>query len=621
MLEFSQWLLLLLSSLMGVHTLPEMSQGAWKLVGSGWQQQASGFPSLEMHTEHIASQCRANPESTLVFPMVIQGAHELTFDRKNVLNFGDPTFNRVRSFYGSPSIPCRDLLSTTHLRWKVVSFTQYFARVQSLPRLTAGQSWHNVLAESLQVFAGGTLLFIGVFSVACFYGKVAHKLLTCFALANLFLALYFLASVPELLNIPASMLSLHKAADMSLWVGIGLLLYTLHWQGLVSRFQFTQYCLSLLVANSIILLANHGDIVQLGTTIPFVTLGIALGGAVIGVVRKLFSDGFTRAKTLSTCALVFFAILSFSDMIVVLGLYEGTPLLCIGVMGSQLFSAMSINEQITQTYRERDFLRENLQAEVKRKTEGLENALLQLQSTQAELIQSAKLAALGTLSAGIAHEINNSLNYVNGAIKPLENILLKDETQVGFDRTKVQKLLGVMKEGLSITFEIMTSLRQYSASNKAPSGDIPVAQTIHAVLRILQSRVLDNVTVKADVSKSLVVSGNVAGFNQILMNLISNALDAMSKGGTLTIAAAVAGSQVEITVADTGTGIGDEIAQRIFDPFFTTKGVGKGTGLGLHIVRSEVERNGGKISMQTKLGEGTAFTFSFPRVSQTELAV
>src|SRR5690606_7027692 len=122
--------------------------------------------------------------------------------------------------------------------------------------------------------------------------------------------------------------------------------------------------------------------------------------------------------------------------------------------------------------RERDYLRKNLEFEVEQKTRSLsiktselEQALATLRSTQAELIQSAKMASLGTLSAGIAHEINNSLNYVNGALAPLAALIKKAPEHAG--TAKIQTLLGVMTNGLELTFSIIKSLRSYSGLNQA----------------------------------------------------------------------------------------------------------------------------------------------------------
>ena len=275
-----------------------------------------------------------------------------------------------------------------------------------------------------------------------------------------------------------------------------------------------------------------------------------------------------------------------------------------------MFYAFTVNERIVDTYIERDYLRDYLEHEVDRKTAQLEKAMNTLQLTQADLVQSAKLASLGTLAAGIAHEINNSLNYVSGAIKPIEKILRNID--LGESKVKIEALFNAASEGLSLTFSIIKSLKNYTGLNQAKFNDVSVYETLKSVEKLIHSN-LRQVELKIEVPQELRIFGNVVGLNQIFMNLIGNAVDAMEGKGSITIRSVETSDLTVILITDTGKGIEDGVMERIFEPFFTTKDVGKGTGLGLHIVMTEVKRHHGNISVESAPDKGTTFRLEFPR--------
>ena len=217
---------------------------------------------------------------------------------------------------------------------------------------------------------------------------------------------------------------------------------------------------------------------------------------------------------------------------------------------------------------------------------------------------------MGTLAAGIAHEINNSLNYVSGAIKPIEKILRNID--LGESKVKIEALFNAASEGLSLTFSIIKSLKNYTGLNQAKFNDVSVYETLKSVEKLIHSN-LRQVELKIEVPQELRIFGNVVGLNQIFMNLIGNAVDAMEGKGSITIRSVETSDLTVILITDTGKGIEDGVMERIFEPFFTTKDVGKGTGLGLHIVMTEVKRHHGNISVESAPDKGTTFRLEFPR--------
>ncbi len=289
------------------------------------------------------------------------------------------------------------------------------------------------------------------------------------------------------------------------------------------------------------------------------------------------------------------------------------------MLGILFFAAVSLEQQVKQTYKERDYLRANLEREVASKTESLSKALQDLSAAQAEIVSSAKLASLGTLSAGIAHEINNSLNYVNGSLTPLANILKKEALSES-DRGKAKKLLDVMRDGLHLTAQIITNLKSYSRS-AGQMEDTALRDLAESALAILKPKLKKDIIISVNIESDIFANLDKVSLTQVLINLIDNACDAMDSNTSekiLKISAYANAAEWGISIQDNGPGIPESVRNQMFDPFFTTKPVGKGTGLGLHIVNSEVKKNGGKIEVNSEIGKGTTMTIKFPLHARKE---
>ena len=623
--------LLSLSSLLGVKPLAgdlagwrmtegwhevDAADGAGKLTGSS----IGTFMSFTAETTAIPDACRARPNDFVVFPAIIQGSHVIRLDGRPILRFGDPTFRSVRSFYGEPVLSCSEIVQGRTLAWTGYSYTTYFARVSFFPKLAESRPAYNVFAETFHIVGAGTAIVMAIFTFTVFGGKASRQTTVAVSLSSLFASLYLGGCVAGFMGVPWSMLTVHKVADLGAWASICLLLKALHHEGLVSRRILLSYVGAVLFSAVLILLGETGDAVQFGTTIPFVfTLG-ALAVPMVRLGRSLALMRGNRIVWLQFLSLGSYVLAVFNEMFAVSGLIHTSPMLPFGTMCGVMFLALAVNERVNEAYLERDFLRSNLETEVGRKTVELKAALSSLQLTQAELVQSAKLAALGTLSAGIAHEINNSLNYVNGALQPLERLIEKGARAE--DRPKIDRLLTVMKEGLHLTLEIIRSLRNHTGLNQAKFNDVRLRDAADSSLAILRSRIRGRIEVQLLIPDSLVAFGSVVGLNQVFINLIGNAIDAMEGAGSgsglgagarLTIEGeSVGGEWAVIRVRDSGSGMSPETQRRIFEPFFTTKEVGRGTGLGLHIVLGEVERHGGAIEVESRADVGTCFTVRLP---------
>ncbi len=253
--------------------------------------------------------------------------------------------------------------------------------------------------------------------------------------------------------------------------------------------------------------------------------------------------------------------------------------------------------------------------------EGLQEANRKLKDTQAQLIQTEKMASLGQLVAGIAHEINNPIAFVInnlfvaedrlGQIAPEIEPLLSDTSQEKL--RKVRLRLGEMKEGLDRVKELVLGLRTFSRLDEGPFKAVDVGKSIDSVLLFLNHRMEGRIEVKKAFGPERMLYCSGGKLNQVFMNIISNAIEAIPGTGKIVITTAHNEDAFTISVRDTGTGIPAPIRNRIFDPFFTTKRVGEGTGLGLAVSYGIVQEHQGSIEVRSEEGVGSEFIINVPR--------
>jgi signal transduction histidine kinase len=261
----------------------------------------------------------------------------------------------------------------------------------------------------------------------------------------------------------------------------------------------------------------------------------------------------------------------------------------------------------------------------------LQSTLSELRTTQAQLVQSEKMSSLGQLVAGLAHEINNSINAVYNGIQPLRTKSQKLEQLVAgaiagnpstTDATgkeiskhfaKISQLAEIIEHGASRTAQIVQDLKTFSHPGRESAETFNVHAALDVCLSLLASRTKQRISVHRDFQADGLIQGASGQINQVFMNLLSNAQDAIQGEGQITVSTRDCDDRVIVSVKDTGEGIPPHIQSKIFDPFFTTKPVGKGTGLGLSISYSLVNRLGGSIQFQTSPETGTEFIVSLPR--------
>lgn len=282
----------------------------------------------------------------------------------------------------------------------------------------------------------------------------------------------------------------------------------------------------------------------------------------------------------------------------------------------------------------------SLEQKVQERTLELEKANDELKEAQAMMVHSEKMRSLGELVAGIAHEINNPINFIYGNIMILdkynkdmfdliekysenEDVLspekrveiekMKEEIDIEFLKDDIKELIRSCIEGTERTKNIILDLKNFSRMEEMVMTQFDIPKEIDTTLNILNNKYKNRITVHKNYEEGLPKIEAYGGqINQVFMNILDNAAAAIEGNGDVYINVKRAGENVEIEFKDTGKGIKKENLSKVFDPFFTTKPVGQGTGLGMSISYRVIQNHFGSISVESELGQGATFKISLP---------
>ncbi len=301
-----------------------------------------------------------------------------------------------------------------------------------------------------------------------------------------------------------------------------------------------------------------------------------------------------------------------------------------------------------------DLLRKFAEIEITRKHQALEEtsraereAHELLKRTQSQLVQSEKLSSLGQMVAGVAHEINNPLAFVSNNVAVLQRDFrgvadllalyqkldpasdaerddlrrqireLAEQIDLEYCMSNLPDLLSRSREGLRRIQQIVKDLRDFARLDQSDLQEADINAGVTSTINIIQGHAKKKqVRIRTNLGQLPQVRCHPAKINQVVMNLLSNAIDASHEGGEVSVASRADGDAILLTVSDTGSGIDPAVRERIFDPFFTTKPVGQGTGLGLSISYGIVKDHGGDITVQSTPGSGSSFTVRLPVASK-----
>jgi len=289
----------------------------------------------------------------------------------------------------------------------------------------------------------------------------------------------------------------------------------------------------------------------------------------------------------------------------------------------------------------------NISESSEKQKRELELTLKNLKLAQSQLIQAEKIASVGVLTAGIAHELNNPINFMSGNVFPLQQDLkeifsvlekyeqviekndlsnyftevdsLKEKMDFSYLIQEIYSLLKGIEEGASRSSEIIKGLRSFSRLDDEACQFYDIHEGIDSSLVLLQNKLKDKIIVRKEYGDFEGLECFPSKLNQVIMNILTNSIQALDKGGELFIQTISSAIGIKIIIKDNGPGMPPEVKDHIFEPFFTTKEVGQGTGLGLSISYGIIEKHNGNIDVISEPGKGTEFIISLPR-TQTNLS-
>jgi len=276
--------------------------------------------------------------------------------------------------------------------------------------------------------------------------------------------------------------------------------------------------------------------------------------------------------------------------------------------------------------------------------EELNATLENLKTAQTQLIESEKMASLGQLTAGVAHEINNPINFISGNVPPLkrdiddilsilnqyEHLVSKHGFQLQFEEVyqlkkeldydyvvdEINNLINGISEGATRTTAIVKGLRNFSRLDEDDMKLANINEGLESTILILRNKIKNKAEVITHYGQIPEVICYPGKINQVFMNIINNAVDALDEHGEIVVSTSINEHFVIISIKDNGCGMPESVKNRIFEPFYTTKDVGEGTGLGLSISYGIIEKHKGKITVHSEIGKGTEFIISIPIVQR-----
>jgi two-component system NtrC family sensor kinase len=457
--------------------------------------------------------------------------------------------------------------------------------------------------------------------------------------------------------------------------GISLMLFSRSFLGIKDRMPVMGYIFKVVIAMYIISIAirlsGHALIAYRAIDISALCLSISIYVAVITLSIKGYRPAkfFALAWTIFLAGLVLFVLRNlgvlsynnFTNNTMQVGTAIEVTLLSLALADRiNVFKAdkeRSQEETVRALQENERIIREQnvmLESKVEERTHELNESLEGLKQAQSQLVESEKMASLGQLTAGIAHEINNPINFVTSNINPLkrdvEMILevmttiesvsqselpadekrkkiaeYKEEIDFDYLMVEIRHLIKGIDEGASRTAEIVKGLKIFSRLDEDDLKKTDINEGLESTLVVANNLLNNNINVVTEFGELPLLECYAGKLNQVFLNIISNAIYAVERkfgdktGGEIKINTAADNESVIITIADNGTGMNEQTLKKVFEPFFTTKEVGEGTGLGMSIAYNTIKKHNGQITVNSDPGKGTTLIIRIPVVFDTKV--
>ena len=255
----------------------------------------------------------------------------------------------------------------------------------------------------------------------------------------------------------------------------------------------------------------------------------------------------------------------------------------------------------------------SINEELHTQREELERALAELRKAQKQLVQTEKMASLGVMASGVAHEINNPLNYIAGGVYAIDDYI---RNNLGNHTKELEPFIDAVNTGVQRTTEIIRGLNRFSSQTTSMNERCDVHAVVNNCLSVLNFQLTNRIDVERSYAdKDIFVRGNEGNLHQAIFNVLSNSIQAIDGDGFIKIRTSMVDGHAVVVISDSGCGINSDCLGRIFDPFYTTKDPGQGTGLGLTLVYDIIKEMSGTIEFDSIEGHGTTVTIKLPAIA------
>lgn len=543
---------------------------------NGWQIQKvwsekNNIWFFSASNNSIASSCENG--KSILFPQVIHGVHKIYIDDELVIQTSDLEFRKAASFYARPSLSCNYLKKKSTIKWEVVTYAKFFARIEQFPTVELSSKYTELYFFDvlLNVITGVCLIIVSLLALFLFLGKIASKYLLNLFFGGIAFSVYSILVSADVFGFTISMLTAHKIADIAVWLGPAFLFYFFMEIGFLNRFLYYAFIAIVGVSITIIALGETADQVQTGTVLPIPIAFVVLLCFVVLAFFRAWKNGIDRNVGWGIVFAIVFAVTGINDLMHIFGIINSVMIAPIGFISGCFFAAAVVNQSIEKVYAEKDKL--------------------------------AIDARERTVSLQVAHDIRSPISVLN-LLKPTLSSVLSEDQALLLQQTIARisdiadDLLQRSRERISSNFSIIQALTEITEEKK------------------FEFKERKSIAFQCEIEKSTAVTKlSQKDLKRVISNLINNSVTALESKdeGTIVIIFRVFKQNIQIQVQDNGCGIPAEIVNKLGEFGYSFQKT-DGHGLGLFHAKAVIESVGGRMEISSKQKLGTSVSLIVPRV-------